>query len=75
MKSTVRTKRRNAISTGVERICSHNIEWRLNAKGIQLWDADIEHIQNCLIDNYISGELCTLTSNGKEVFGWWNIKY
>jgi len=70
-----KVNRRKAISTGIERICSHNIEWRLEAKGLQLWDMDIEHIQNCLIDNYVSGELCTITPSGKEARGWWNIQY
>jgi hypothetical protein len=36
---------------------------------------DIEHIQNCLIENYVEGELCTTTPSGKEVWGWWNIQY
>ena len=40
MKSTVSRKRRNAVSRGIERICSHNIEWRLEGKGLQLWDMD-----------------------------------
>ena len=71
----MKTKRRinKAVSTGIEKICSHNIEWGLNGKGLQLWDMDIEHIQNCLIDNYVSGELCTLSPTGKRILGWWNI--
>jgi hypothetical protein len=75
MKSTIKRQRRNAVSKGIERICSHNIEWILDGKGLQLWDMDIEHIQNSLIDNYIAGELCTLTPSGKTVSGWWNIQY
>ena len=67
--------KRKAISTGIERICSHNIEWILDAKGLQLWDVDIEHIQNCLIENYVQGELCTITPSGKEARGWWNIQF
>jgi hypothetical protein len=75
MKSTtVRKRRRSAVSTGIERICSHNVEWRLEGKGHRLWDCDVEHIQNCLIENYVSGELCTI-SNGRTVWGWWNIQY
>ena len=70
-----KSKSRKAISTGIERICSHNIEWRLDAKGLQLWDMDIEHIQNSLIDNYVAGELCTISPSGKTVLGWWNIQY
>lgn len=67
-------KRRKAVSAGIERICSHNIEWRLDGKGLNLGDVDIENIQNCLIDNDVSGELCTLTPNGTTVWGWWNIQ-
>ena len=73
MKTTV--KRSNAVSKGIERICSHYIEWRLDCKGLQLSDMDIEHIQNCLIDNCVEGELCTLSPNGFKVYGWWNIQY
>ena len=67
--------RRSPISTGIERICSHFIEWRLDGKGLQLSDIDIEHITNMLIDNYISGELCTIAPNHKEISGWWSIQY
>jgi hypothetical protein len=76
MKSaTVKRNRRKAISTGIERICSHYIEWCLDDKDLKLWDIDIEHIQNCLIENYVEGELCTITAGGKQVRGWWNIQY
>ena len=75
MKTTVRRKIKKAVSKGIEIICSHNIEWRLNAGGLQLLDIDVEHIQNCLIDNYVDGELCTLSPNGQEVLGWWSIQY
>ena len=75
MKSTtVKRNRRKAVSRGIERICSHYIEWRLDGKGLKLWDVDIEHIQNSLIENYVEGELCTITPNGHEVWGWWNIQ-
>jgi hypothetical protein len=76
MKSTATVKRnsRKAVSTGIERICAHYIEWRLEGKDLQLWDMDIEHIQNCLIENYVQGELCTTSPKGKEVWGWWNIQ-
>ena len=75
MKSTVKRNRRKAVSRGIERICAHYIEWHLEGKGLQLWDMDIEHIQNSLIENYVEGELCTINSNGKEVRGWWSIQY
>ena len=58
--TTVKGKKRQAISKGIERVCSHTIEWRLDGKGLKLSDTDIEHIQNSLIDNYVSGELCTI---------------
>ena len=73
MKTNV--KIRKAISKGIERICSHNIEWQLEAKGLKLLDIDIEHIQNSLIDNYVAGELYTIAPNGNTVSGWWNIQY
>jgi len=75
MKTTVKRIRSRAVSTGIERICSHYIEWRLDGTGLRLWDVDIEHIQNSLIENYVAGELCTLSSDGKEVRGWWSIQY
>ena len=74
MKSSVKTKRRTAVSRGIERICSHSIEWRLDDRDIQLSDMDVEHIQNMLIENYLSGELCTINPKGHEVCGWWSIQ-
>jgi hypothetical protein len=73
MNTTVK-RRRQAVSTGTERICAHNIEWRLDGRGLKLSDTDIEHITNCLIDNYVQGELCTLTPRDQEICGWWNIE-
>ena len=73
MVSTI--KRNNDVSTGVEKICSHNIEWLLEGKGLQLWDIDIENIKNSLISNNMSGELHTLTPNGNTAWGWWCIQY
>ena len=71
----MKTKRSRAnVSTGIERICAHNVEWYLAGKDLQLWDSDIDHIQNCLIENYIEGKLCSLSSDGNTVWGWWNIK-
>ena len=69
-----KVKKRKVFSTGIERICSHYIEWRLEGKGNHLWDSDIEHIKNLLIENDMSGELRTLSSNGTTVYGWWNIQ-
>ena len=71
----MKSKRSKAISRGTERICSHNIEWTLYSNGLQLWDMDIEHIQNCLIESYVQGELCIISPSGKKVSGWWNIQY
>jgi hypothetical protein len=71
----IRKKKRQAISKGMERICSHTIEWWLEGKGLKLSDTDIEHIQNSLIDNYVSGELCTITPNGDTANGWWGIQW
>ena len=75
MKSTtVKPNRRKAISKGIERICAHYIEWYLEGKGLKLWDMEVEHIQNCLIENHVEGELCTITANGQVVRGWWSIQ-
>ncbi|MCL2329644.1 MAG: hypothetical protein FWC39_14195 [Bacteroidetes bacterium] len=70
-----KVKVRKGISKGIVRICSHNIEWRLNGKGLKLWDMEIEQIQNSLIENYMSGDLRTITPNGNTVSGWWSILY
>jgi hypothetical protein len=74
MKITAKRKRKPAVSTGTERICSHDVEWRLEGNGLQLLDIDVEHIQNSLIENYMQGELCTIAPNGRTVWGWWNIQ-
>ena len=75
MKSqTVKRNRRQAVSKGIERICAHYIDWRLDDRNIRLSDMDIEHIQNMLIENYVEGKLCTISTNGKEVWGWWGIQ-
>jgi hypothetical protein len=74
MKTSVKKTRKAAVSTGIERICSHYIEWRLEGKGLDLLDIDVEHIQNALINNYMQGELCTIAPNGNTVWGWWNIQ-
>jgi len=65
---------KNPISKGIEKICSQPVEWYLNGKGLNLSDFDIEHIQNMLIDNFMTGELCTIAPNGNTVSGWWSIK-
>ncbi|MCL2312782.1 MAG: hypothetical protein FWC41_09920 [Firmicutes bacterium] len=70
----IKKDKKKSISEGIEKICSHNIEWYLEGKGLQLWDMDIEYIQNCLVNNYVSGELCSLSPNGKVVHGWWSIQ-
>jgi hypothetical protein len=74
MNKAVKRKGRNAISKGIAKICSHNIEWRLEGKDLRLWDVDIEHIQNMLIENFISGELYSTGSEGESVRGWWSIQ-
>jgi hypothetical protein len=74
MKITAR-KRRNAISKGIARICSHCIEWHFNDRDIELSGIDMEYITNSLINNGIEGELYTITPDGKTVCGWWNIQW
>ena len=71
----VKRTRKQAISKGIEKICSHAIEWSLEGKGLRLSDTDIEHIQNSLIDNYTTGKLCTITHNGEIANGWWSIQW
>jgi len=74
--TTVSTKsKRNSISKGIARICSHYIEWSLNGKGLGLSTMDMEYITNALIDNNLDGELSTITPNGEVVGGWWSIQW
>lgn len=73
--TAIRGKRREAISKGKTVICSHIIEWSLEGRGHRLSDTDVEHIQNSLIDNLVSGELCTITSNGNIANGWWSVQW
>ena len=72
---TVKRKRRSAVSTGIERICSHYIEWSLNDKGLNLSEMDVEHITNALTENSLEGKLYTISPNGKIVGGYWNIQW
>ena len=72
--STTAKKSKQVVSEGEEKICSHTIEWYLEGEGLKLSDTDIEHIQNSLINNYVSGELCTITPDGNVANGWWNIQ-
>ncbi len=47
-------------SKGIERICSHRIEWWLDTGAdeqiTELDEVSIEHIQQCLVEGYIEGE-------------------
>jgi hypothetical protein len=74
MKKTVKTKRQSA-SKGIRKICGNIIEWRLNGKGLDLSAVDLEQITNSLINNYIEGELCTITPNGNTANGWWAVQW
>lgn len=65
-------------SKGIERICSHRIEWWLDTGAdeqiTELDEVSIEHIQQCLVEGYIEGELCVCrpdTDEDGEVYGWW----
>jgi len=77
MNTTAPTKRKKrvSISKGIARICSHCIEWTLNGEELNLSEMDREHITNSLIENYLEGELSTITPNGEIVSGWWNIQW
>jgi hypothetical protein len=65
---------RKSYSTGIVKVCSHNIEWRLNGRGLHLWDTEIEQIRNSLFDNCVRGELWSISNDGNEVWGWWSIQ-
>ena len=71
---TVR-KSSKTISKGIVKICSIYVEWRLNAKGLDLSTMDMEYITNALIQNDVEGELYTIGSNGKVIGGSWNIQW
>ena len=75
MEAVTKKKRRQSVSKGKEKICSHTIEWQLEGKELNLSDTDIEHIQNSLIENYVEGELCTITPSGDVANGWWSIQW
>ena len=59
-----------------ERICAHWIEYCFNEdEERELDDSDIEHIRECLIENYTQGELCQQDNETEETYyGWWNIE-
>jgi hypothetical protein len=62
----------------VEEICSHRIEfdYHSNSKNAVPDESEIEHVQNCLIDNCKAGSLNMLKIiNGREYEfnGWWKI--
>lgn len=61
-------------SEGVVRLCSHNIEWWLYGAGHKLNETDEQHICALLQQNFVGGELCSTTHDGREVYGWWKIK-
>jgi hypothetical protein len=75
MKSTGKRTKRNSISKGIARICSHTIEWSLNGKDLVLLATDMEHITDALIKNRLEGELNTIAPNGTVVGGYWNIQW
>lgn len=75
-----RAMNESAGSKGIERICSHRIEWWLDSGTdepiTELDEVSIEHIQQCLIEGYVEGELCVCrpdTDEDGEVYGWWKI--
>ena len=75
METKAKRTKETAISKGIARICSHYIEWSLNAKGLKLSAMDMEQITNTLIENSVEGELCTIAPNGTIVGGYWNIQW
>lgn len=61
-------------SEGTVRLCAHTIEWWLGGQALELSETDEEHITKMLVENYVEGELCTVTPEDEEVYGWWNIR-
>ena len=62
----------------IETICAHRVEFNYHTKSKNAIpdDSEIEHVEKCLIDNCVQGELCLNTSiNGRyyEFRGWWKI--
>jgi hypothetical protein len=62
-----------------ERICSHDIEFNYFSKSKNAIpnEAEVEHVQGCLVENCVSGELCmTKIIRGREYEfgGWWHIR-
>lgn len=80
----MKTKEKTILS-GTVRICSHNIEWWVDASDYphlideikELPETDFEHIQNKLNEDYIFGELCITWTDDicgiAELYGWWTI--
>lgn len=65
----------NAISQGIELICSSTIEWYLKGRGLTLLAMDVNSIMDALIDNRLDGELCTIAPDGTAVYGWWSVQW
>lgn len=40
----------------------------------ELSDSDIEHICNMLAEDCVQGELCNITPDDREIYGWWKIR-
>jgi len=62
----------------MERICSHDIEFRYFSKSKNAVpdESEIEHVKECLIQNYLQGELCMLKILNRREYefrGWWSI--
>ncbi len=59
-----------------EKIYAHNINyWWNDNKGRELDECDIEHIQECLKEDYEQGELCQYDEKkDKTYYGWWTIQ-
>jgi hypothetical protein len=54
-------------------ILQHNISYYYD-NGMEMSEAEQDHIKDCIIDGYSQGELSSLTPDGNsEVHGWWHI--
>lgn len=56
------------------RICAHTIEYNYDGYNGEITESEEQHIRECLIENYVEGELNMLNDKDIEIRGWWRIK-
>lgn len=72
---------------GHVRVCCHTVVWRywgfehtIDSKARERLETDAEdRAQECIIDGYSSGNLCTILffdhDQAEEIRGWWEIEW